>query len=270
MFERKENFMFFYNFDRVGKGINPNEPKKTGFAWYLDILGREFWAMMWLNTMFLLYSLPVFTMGAANAAMNTVLLRMLKDKPVDAVSDFRDAFRENFKQSTLVYLIQIAMYALLLVNLGFYGAMSSAANTVVLVVIGFFFFVNLYVMPLLVSVELKIPHIFKNSFFLFFLNGKYSLLTAVISGGVTFLSVWYFPFSLLPLFLGGIVLAQYTNLFLTHYGIEKFCYPKAPEEEEEEEVIIPLTEEEQLQLEIQQLDIEKEALQKKIDAHEEP
>lgn len=267
--------MFFYNFDRVGKGINPNTPKKTGFAWYMDILGREFWAMMWLNTMFLLYSIPIFTIGASTAAMNTVLLRMLRDKPVDAVSDFRDAFRANFKQSTVVFIIQIAVYCLLAINLTFYGAMSNAAHTLIIVFIAVFSFANLYVMPLLVAVELKIPHIFKNSFILFFLNGKYSLMTAVISGGICFLMLWFFPFSVLLLFLGGIVLPQYTNLFLTHYGIEKYCYPKTPEELEAEAMAaeametVSLDEEKQLQEDIQRLEAEEDALQKKIDAHKE-
>ncbi len=58
-----------------------------------------------LNILFLLTCLPLFTIGAASAALYTVTFRMVRscEEPV-AKSYFR-AFRDNFKQGTVLWLI---------------------------------------------------------------------------------------------------------------------------------------------------------------------
>lgn len=58
-----------------------------------------------LNFLFLLTCLPVFTIGAASTALYTVVFRMDTEKEGSLSRSYFQAFRENFKQGTLIFLI---------------------------------------------------------------------------------------------------------------------------------------------------------------------
>lgn len=57
-----------------------------------------------LNICFLVSCLPLVTIGAANAALYTLTFRMLRDEDSHIVKSYFRAFRENFKQGTLLWL----------------------------------------------------------------------------------------------------------------------------------------------------------------------
>lgn len=61
--------------------------------------------MVVLNLLFLLTSLPVFTIGAANTAMYTLTFRMLRGREEPIVKSYFRAFRANFRQSTVLWLL---------------------------------------------------------------------------------------------------------------------------------------------------------------------
>jgi len=60
-----------------------------------------------LNICFLITCLPVFTIGAANAALYTLCFRMLRDEEGGIVKSYFRAFRENFKQGTALWLLEL-------------------------------------------------------------------------------------------------------------------------------------------------------------------
>jgi len=63
--------------------------------------------MMLLNICWILASLPLFTIGAANIAMYTVLGRRLRSEGSGTVVPFFKAFRQNFKMGTLFWVAQV-------------------------------------------------------------------------------------------------------------------------------------------------------------------
>ena len=69
--------------------------------------------LMWLNFLTFLCCLPVFTIGAATSAMHTVLIQIFRDEESQITATFFKAFKKNFKQATLVWLIYLATYLLL-------------------------------------------------------------------------------------------------------------------------------------------------------------
>ena len=69
-----------------------------------------------LSVLWIVCSIPVFTMGAATIAMYTVTLKMVKNEEGAIVRSFFKAFRENFKQSVPVTLIGIGVYTVLFVD----------------------------------------------------------------------------------------------------------------------------------------------------------
>lgn len=58
-----------------------------------------------LNIIFLLTCLPVFTIGAAMAAMNTLCFRMLRQEEGNIIKPYFRAFKENFRPATGVFAI---------------------------------------------------------------------------------------------------------------------------------------------------------------------
>ena len=67
--------------------------------------------MMILNICFLLGCLPLVTIGAANTAMYTVMLRRLRGEGSGTIVPFFKAWWSNLKQGTLFWLVQAFMTA---------------------------------------------------------------------------------------------------------------------------------------------------------------
>ena len=72
--------------------------------------------LMGLNVLVLLFSLPVFTAGAAICAMHKVVQLILEDEEYWIFLDFWKAFKENFKNATVIWLIYLPIFGLLIYN----------------------------------------------------------------------------------------------------------------------------------------------------------
>ena len=71
---------------------------------FFQILSR-FSDLVILNLLFLITSLPLFTVGAASAAMYTLTFRMLRQKEEPIIRSYFRAFRQNFRQGTALWLL---------------------------------------------------------------------------------------------------------------------------------------------------------------------
>lgn len=72
--------------------------------------------LMWLNLLVLITSLPIFTIGASFTAMHTVLVKIYRDEEDKIASEFFSAFKKNFKQAILIWLIYLGVYGILLLD----------------------------------------------------------------------------------------------------------------------------------------------------------
>lgn len=82
--------------------------------------------LVFANLLFLVFSLPVVTIGASLTALQTVVLDIARDQEGSIRRRFWQAFRSHFKQSTLLWLIFLAG-ALVLV--GSYAAASTLGES---------------------------------------------------------------------------------------------------------------------------------------------
>ena len=64
--------------------------------------------LMILNFLFMLFSIPIFTIGASATALYTVTLKMLDETEGNLVKTFFKAFKSNFKQATAIWLVVLA------------------------------------------------------------------------------------------------------------------------------------------------------------------
>lgn len=67
----------------------------------------------YLNLIWFIFSLPIFTVGASTAALYSVTLKIARDDNPRLLPEFVKAFRSNFKQATVLWLIMLVLGAVL-------------------------------------------------------------------------------------------------------------------------------------------------------------
>lgn len=118
------------------------------------------------NLLFLLCALPVVSLGASLTALHTMTFRMSRHEQY-RIRDFFAAFRDNFKQATVVWLILLMFLAILWVDYRFLLQTTFSGQGVVWVI--FFLLVFLWtatlcwVFPLLSQFDNKIKRCFINA-----------------------------------------------------------------------------------------------------------
>lgn len=82
--------------------------------------------LLLLNILFLISCIPLVTVGAASAAMYTVCFRMGTDQEGSTVKSFFRAFRDNFRQGTVLWLVLALFIVTAGLNTLLFGSMSGA------------------------------------------------------------------------------------------------------------------------------------------------
>ena len=197
----------FGNYAKPGPGIPKDAPPKRGLALFFDVLSREFFELVKLNLLYLLFCVPVVTIPAATTAMCRVTLTMLRDQNHFLWHDFFSAFRREFKWSTLLGLPLLALILLCDGALRFYGAAALAspvygiplfAGGVLLLLL---LCAALYLFPMLALVDLPPRQALNNTLLLALLCLPRNLLALAVIGALGFLLAATLPMSLIYLLL---------------------------------------------------------------------
>ena len=121
------------------------------------------------NLMFVLFSLPVVTTGAAFAALYHVMLKTLRGSGVlNPFRAFWKGFRANFRQATIVWLIAMGFAALAWADIRFMlhaGGAVAIFRYCVYAVCVIATLLLLYYFPTLAAFDTTIPGLIRNSFF---------------------------------------------------------------------------------------------------------
>lgn len=127
-----------------------------------------------LNMLWFVCSLPIFTVGASTAALFRVTLKLARDEDPRIVTEFIKGFRDNFKQATVLWLILLAVGAVLgtdgyvLYHLyrsftGPVGIVCTIGLALIIVASVVYVIVLMYVFPLTASVKNTNFNMLKNS-----------------------------------------------------------------------------------------------------------
>lgn len=92
--------------NREGAGLPLPE---GGFRRYTAVLGTNFWKLIGLNFLLLLFSLPVVTLPAALCGANRVCMLLIRNGYCFLWDDFWQEFRRSFKRSLLPGLLFAAL-----------------------------------------------------------------------------------------------------------------------------------------------------------------
>lgn len=119
-----------------------------------------------LNFLWILFSLPIVTIGASTVAALSVALKMVDDEEGYLFKSFFKAFRENIKQGTALWAITVAAaYAIYLDFQLFEAAPGNPVIFSIIGIVGIFLMIVtlLYAYPLTARYENTLLHMMQNS-----------------------------------------------------------------------------------------------------------
>lgn len=189
-----------------------------------------------LNALCLICCIPIVTIGPSITAMHYVTLKMAREEEGYVVKSFFKAFKENFKQSIIVWMIFLVITAVFLIDYQILKAAGMEENKVFAIIIGsiylFICLTTMYVFPLLSRFENTLKQTVKNALFMSILHIFKTIIMAVI---------YVIPLVLMPLhynlilvfLLIGLSGPAYINSFIFKSIFKKY----EPKEVAEDEII---------------------------------
>ena len=121
--------------------------------------------MVCLNVLWLICCIPIITIGASTTALYTIMLKMVKNEEGYIFRGFFKAFKSNFKQSTIIWIILLLLGFLLLS-------------------------VMIYAFPLTARYENTTRATLRNALILTVGRLPYTVLMVVVTVGAVIVSLW--------------------------------------------------------------------------------
>lgn len=194
---------------------------------------------MFLNLLWIVCSIPIITIGASTTAMYSVMLKLVKNEEGYIVKGFLKAFKENFRQSTLMWLLYLVFGIVIVVDFMLLRMMSPSIRTVMQVFLIFMTILlismGIYVFALQARYENPIKNTLKNALILTVAKMPYTLLMLVITVVpvvVTFLTVRTLMLGFLVWLLLGVSLIVWLNSLLLRRVFLVFEDIETPEKAE--------------------------------------
>lgn len=201
---------------------------KHRFTLYFMLFYEAFYRIIGANLMFILFCIPVVTIPAAIGGLTRVMSRLARDEQTYVIDDFLQGFKQEWKKSTVFALIEILFFALVYVAIGVYSKLisnqilSTVLLALVLTVMLVFLAAANYVWVMIVSVDLPLKQIMKNSLALCLVKPFGTLISLLVQGAVIFVAVGYFPVGLFLPLVFGFSIMSFTASFNAWPQIEKY------------------------------------------------
>lgn len=184
--------LFGQNYNAEGPGVSKDAAEKRGFFAFFELYGRKFTSLVKVNLMYFVLILPtllgfiltgseyktaglillllgLLIFGPATAALTFIVRNLVLGKPVWMISDFKDQFKANFKQSLFLGILDILLPVVLYYSfryyIGFGGLASFMAGAMVILASALFAMLNFYAYPMMVTFKLDVKYIIRNSMF---------------------------------------------------------------------------------------------------------
>ena len=192
----------------------------------------------YLNLLWMVCSLPVFTAGAATAALYDVTLRLAREEEPPLTARFFKAFRENFRQATILWLILLGigvllgadgyiLYHLYKGTTGMVSVICTLGLALIIVAAIAYVIVLLYVFPLVASVKNTNWAMLKNAL----LIGIHYLFCTILVFAIHFAMFFAVVAVFTPLIVFGEGLCALLSSYLLGKVIRACSYDSAEEGE---------------------------------------
>ncbi len=164
-------------------------------------------------------------MGPATTGITAVLTKVAKEEHSFIMSDFLGNLKSNFKQSTIVFLIDLISFVVLYLGVIFYGNMPGMfgiiTSILIISIILVYTMMHFYLYPIMVTYDMKLWQIYYNS--LIYTLGKLprTFLTLIILLAIHIGIVYVisnFSIGILVLFLG-VAIVYALSAFIVNFNV---------------------------------------------------
>lgn len=131
------------------------------------------------NFLWIIFSLPLFTIGASTTALFYVIGKAVRDEDLKIVKDYWKSFKQNFKQGTIIWMIIVVISLIVysnIRNIKIFGNMSKFILPVQVAILVELGIVTIYIFPILSRYNMTILNAFKSSFFM----GNRNIITTLL------------------------------------------------------------------------------------------
>lgn len=225
--------LFGKGFTHAGSGISKTAPKKKGFFWYWELFRTKFWKLIELNIFYTLFFIPLIAaavglflmlsgslttaagltlviggtllfmvlFGPATAGMMKIMRNFFVEKPTFLVHDFMKTFRAEFGHSLIFGFLDCLLACCVAASFYVYPKLAEQTGSkiyyvmliVTLSISLVAILMNFYLFLMIVSTNLSMKNIFRNSFYLGIVCMKQNLFSlgilAVVVGGILLLAL---------------------------------------------------------------------------------
>ena len=197
--------------------------------------------VMILSIVFLITSLPIVTIGASITAMYYTTMKSLAIEDGYVFKFYMKSFKENFKQSTIMWLISLVILYVLGVDVWFWHKQwtESGSNAmqvmliISIVMLAVAIMIIMYVFPLQAKFDNTIKIQFRNAFLLSIKFFPTTILLAAITAIVVWMFYYQFVLAVIGFALFGIGIMGYVYGFFMSRCFKPFLEPAKVEGEED-------------------------------------
>lgn len=177
-----------------------------------------------LNVFYILFSVPIVTIGASTTALYSMMLKMIDKKESAIWKGFVKAFKSNFKKATKIWLIILVAIAIIAAEIGFVikfdGVVVSFYTVLVVVEVFLIIFTLPFLFPLTARYENTVWNTLKNAFLLTVSN-FWSALKIILGWGMPIILSVYYPITFLYTWWAWLIFVFGLIAFCTSYTLRK-------------------------------------------------
>lgn len=212
----------------------------------------KFFDVMILNILWVICSIPIVTMGASTTAVYYVTLRLVRDEEGSStIKDYFHSFKQNFKQSTIIWLILLVVGGALAADIYiFWFAMTGnqTLRSVALAVCAGFGIAYIGVLMFVFPLQCRFFNSIKRTMFNALLLSLRHILTTIsmviVDIAVPLLALTVAPILQPILFMFGLPLLLYINSYFLAPVLEKYMPKREVVSDDDLEIPKALLEEE--------------------------
>jgi hypothetical protein len=132
----------------------------------------QLYFLLVLFTVMFVVGMLMVVNGPAQTGLSYVYRNFSRGTPVFLWSDFMTSLKKNWKQSLIASVIGLLVSTVTIFNIGFYntvytGQYSQVFSTIFVVLLIFILCIQMYVYPLIASVDLKLKDVYRDAVLLF-------------------------------------------------------------------------------------------------------
>lgn len=141
--------------------------------------------LMWLNVLAVVCCIPIVTAGASMTALHYMVLKMVRNEECYITKGFFKSFKENFKQSTIIWLIQLVVMAILAID--FYVMYQNKSQfqmiwqVLIMIVVVLVVMTSTFVYPVLAKFDNTVVKTIKNALYISILQFPKVILMVIMS-----------------------------------------------------------------------------------------